>query len=205
VTLLDAAPLLPPAPQLSDARRRLFEVAIGLFGAKSYDAVSVRDLASALGMAPGALYAHVPSKEHLLFELVRLGHETHRDALKLALLDTGAGPEEQIRALTNAHVTLHLEFAALARVTNREVRALSDEHLAEVLRIRAESERMFLDVIERGVRMGAFTVEEPRLAMLAIASMGVRAAEWVTGDLPYTTTQIAGTFADFACHLLKKP
>jgi AcrR family transcriptional regulator len=196
--------LLPRRPDVGDARLRLYEAAIALFGAKSYDSVSVRDLANALGMAPGGIYAHVPSKQHLLFELVRLGHEEHRDRLKEALLSAGASPVDQIRALATAHVRVHLKYPALARVTNREVRALNDEHLAIVLHIRRESERMLLDVIERGTRMEVFQPLHPRLAVLAIAAMGSRAAEWWSPEFENTPDEIADTYAEYALRLLRK-
>ncbi|MCW2615314.1 MAG: TetR family transcriptional regulator, partial [Frankiales bacterium] len=196
--------LLPARPELGEARLRVFEAAIALFGAKSYDSVSVRDLANALGMAPGGIYAHVPSKQHLLFELVRIGHEEHRDRLKEALLGAGPSPQDQLGALTRAHVTVHLEYSALARVTNREARALGEDQLAVVLQVRAESEQMFLDVIDRGVRLGAFDDAQPRLAVLAIAAMGVRAAEWWTPDYPTSVTEIADTYAEYALRLLRK-
>lgn len=199
-----AESLLPARPELGDARLRLYEAAIALFGARSYDAVSVRDLANSLGMAPGGIYAHVPSKQHLLFELVRLGHEEHRDRLKEALLSAGASPVDQIRALATAHVRVHLEYPALARVTNREVRALSEEHLALVLQIRGESERMLLDVIERGARLGVFDPFHPRLAVLAIAAMGGRAAEWWSPDFENSIDEIASTYAEYALRLLRK-
>jgi AcrR family transcriptional regulator len=202
--LTASSELLPDRPEIGDARRRLYEVAISLFGEHGYHAVSVRDLAAELGMVPGALYAHVPSKQHLLYELVRLGHEVHRDHLKEALLGAGADPSDQVRALTRAHVALHLRYSALARVTSRELRALSEEQLADVVRIRTESEQMFLDVIERGIRLGVFGTEQPRLAVLAIGAMGVRAAEWWTPEDPSTPAEIAETYADYALRLLRR-
>jgi AcrR family transcriptional regulator len=201
---VQARSLLPARPELGEAKLRVYEAAIALFGARSYDAVSVRDLANALGMAPGGIYAHVPSKQHLLFELVRLGHEEHRDRLKEALLSAGASPVDQIRALATAHVKVHLEYPALARVTNREVRALSEEHLAMVLRIRSESEHMLLDVIERGTRMEVFDPFHPRLAVLAIAAMGGRAAEWWSPEFETPVDEIAATYAEYALRLLRK-
>lgn len=199
--LLDVA-LLPPTPELSPARRRLYEVAIVLFGDSGFHGVSVRDLAAELGQQPGAIYAHASSKQDLLLSLVTLGTRTHRDALKAALLDTGSDPVEQVMALTRAHVLLHLRYAALARVTNRELRALDDEQRESVAAVRHESEQMFVDVIERGVRRGAFSVAEPGLAVMAIGAMGVRAAEWWTAAADRTAEQVADTYAGFAVRIL---
>ena len=197
-----APALLPPVEGLSDARRRLYEAAVTLFGDRGFHAVSVRDLAAALGQQPGALYAHVASKQELLFELMRLGVHAHRDALKAALLDAGREPEEQVRALTREHVLMHLRFQGLARMTNREARAMSDEERAEVARIRIESQQMFQDVIDRGIRLGRFTPADSELAVIAIGGMGVRAAEWWDPTSPHSPEHIADTYADFAVRLL---
>ncbi|MGZ6804972.1 MAG: TetR/AcrR family transcriptional regulator, partial [Nocardioidaceae bacterium] len=190
--------LLPPVPELTDARRRLYEAAIVLFGDRGFHGVSVRDLAAALGQQPGALYAHVASKQDLLFALVSIGVRAHRDTLKAALLDAGREPADQVLALTTAHVALHLRDSALARVTNRESRALSDDQRDAVLAVRRESEQLFYDVIERGERLGAFHVADPVLAVAGIAAMGVRAADWWTPDGPHTLEQIADTYAGYA-------
>jgi AcrR family transcriptional regulator len=199
---INTTALLPHAPELSDSRRRLFEAAIVLFGDRGFHGVSVRDLASALGQQPGALYGHVTSKQELLFELMTLGIRAHRDELKAALLDAGREPEEQVRALTRAHVLVHLRYQPLARLTNRESRALTDEQRASVALVRGESERMFFDVIERGRGLGTFRADDPLLTVYAIGAMGVRAAEWWTPEVDRTPDQIADTYADFAVRLL---
>lgn len=195
--------VLPADAALSGARLRLFEAALQLFGSRGYHGVSVRDLTSALGQQPGALYAHVPSKQHLLYELMMLGERTHLSSLKDALLSSGPQPEAQIAALARAHVRVHLEHAALARVTSRETSALAPEHLSEVMAVRAQSTQLFLDVIERGVRLGVFAVKEPPLAVKAIGAMGIRAAEWWDADSEYGIDEVVETYAEFAVKLVR--
>jgi AcrR family transcriptional regulator len=197
-----ALTLLPPAPELSESRRRLYETAITLFADQGFHGVSVRDLAAALGQQPGALYGHVASKQELLFELMTLGVRAHRDELKAALLDAGRDPVDQVRALTRAHVMVHVRYQPLARLTNREARALTEEQSAAVATIRRESEAMFVDVIERGCALGAFHVDDPLLAVFAIGAMGLRVAEWWGPQAERTPDQIADTYSDFAVRLL---
>ncbi len=197
-----AAPLLPSRKDLAGARLRLFETALALFGDRGYEAVSVRDLMKELGQQPGALYGHVPSKQHLLYELTCIGHEEQRDRLRDALLDAGREPAEQIRGLTRAHVLAHLTYPALARVTTRESRSLSQEQQLSVLVVRDESIRMFLDVVERGVRLGAFDTEQPLLAVYAVGALGIRAAEWWNAEAPFSAQQVADTYAEYAVRLL---
>ena len=71
-------PVLPPRAQAEGTLRRLYETALRQFADRGFHAVSVRDLTGALGMQPSSLYAHLPSKQHLLGALIRLGHEEHR-------------------------------------------------------------------------------------------------------------------------------
>jgi AcrR family transcriptional regulator len=194
--------LLPAHAGLGDARLRLLEVALEQFGARGYHAVSVRDLMSELGQQPGALYFHFASKEALLFELVKIGLDVHRDLLKAALLDAGRDPHDQVRAVTEAHVRAHLEYPELARVTNRELRALTGEHLAIATAMRTENARILLDVIERGVRLNAFGTDEAFLAVHAIGAMGLRVAEWWTPDSPVSKDHVAITYGEFALKLL---
>lgn len=197
-----AQELLPARPEWSESRRRLFETAIVLFGERGVHGVSVRDLMGALGQQPGALYGHVASKQQLLYELVQVGYDEHRRWISEAMLSAGADPVDQLRAMTRAHVLVHLAYPALAKVTAREARALEDDDRASLSAVLAETERMLLDVVERGVRLGVFHCEQPRLAVTAIGAMGVRAVEWWTEASPFAPEQIAETYADFAVKML---
>ncbi|MEU0545354.1 TetR/AcrR family transcriptional regulator [Nocardia sp. NPDC005978] len=201
---IGAPDLLPAGADLSGTRRRLFETALLQFGEQGYHAVSVRDLATALGLQPGAIYTHVSSKQQLLYELVEMGHRYQRDLLEDVLLGTGPDPVEQVRALARAHVLLHLRYRELAGVTHREFRSLTVEQQQQLYAIRGETERMFLNVIERGVRLGSFTVSDPWLSVAAIGAMGIRAAEWWTPQAPFDADKVADTFAGFAIALLTR-
>lgn len=200
---IDAAGLLPERPELSPARARLFATALVLFGERGYHGVSVRDITDALGQRPGAIYAHVQSKRDLLFELVRIGHVEHRDQLRAALATAGSDPVDQVVAIATAHVRAHLQYRALARITNQEFRFLDDQQVEAVLAIRAETELMMLDAIVRGMALGEFGTADPYLAGQAIASMGVRTAEWWTPESPIPAEQVAAAYAGFAINLLR--
>lgn len=198
----EAGPLLPPRAQAVGTLRRLYEVALTEFGRRGFHAVSVRDLTRALGLQASSLYAHVASKQDLLADLIRIGHEEHRDQLRLALLEAGSEPAEQVAALTRAHVRVHATYALLTRVCNRELASIRDDQRREILAIRLDSERLFLDVIERGQRLGAFAASDPMLAVAAIGAMGMRVAEWWHPDVGVTVDEVADTYAGFAVKLL---
>lgn len=194
--------LLPPTPDSSEARRRVFEAAIVLFGRNGYHGVSVRDIASELGLKPMALYAHVSSKQELLWELMKLGFATHRNRLSEAILDAGSDPVDQIRALCEAHVRVHLEYPALARVTNRESPSLDEQYADELERLRTEASRSFREVVARGQRLGVFADDDQLLLIHAIGGMGTRAPEWWTPELGVDPEAVVRTYGDFAVRIL---
>jgi AcrR family transcriptional regulator len=194
--------LLPPRAQAAGTLRRLYETALLLFGQRGFHAVSVRDLTGAVGLQASSLYAHVASKQHLLGELIRIGHEEHRDQLRLSLLEVGADPAEQIAALTRAHVRVHATYPLLTRVCNRELASIPEDQRDGILAIRLDAERLFLDVIDRGRRLGVFSSADPMLAVAAIGAMGIRVAEWWSPDVGVGVEEVADTYAGFAVKLL---
>jgi AcrR family transcriptional regulator len=197
-----AVGLLPPGVDLKPAKLRLCEVALELFARDTFHAVSIRDIASALGQQPSSIYFHVGSKQDLLYELAQIGHRTHLATVRGALLDAGADPADQLRAVVRAHVRQHLDYPALARVTNRELHALSEGQRASVLELRDQSEQIFRDVIGRGGRLGTFRTTDPFLEAKAIGAMGVRLPEWWTPASAQAPDEIVERYAEFAVKML---
>lgn len=194
--------LLPPRVQVEGTLRRLYETALVLFGQRGFHAVSVRDLTRELGLQASSLYAHVPSKQDLLADLIRIGHEEHRDALRLSLLEASAEPADQIAVLTRAHVRLHATYPLLTKLCNRELSALPDERRDEIVAIRTDAVRLFYDVIERGQRLGVFAQLDPMLTAAAIGAMGIRVAEWWHPRLDVDIETVAETYAAFAVRMV---
>lgn len=60
---------------LGDVQRGLLTSAVRCFAANGFHATTTRDIAEGVGLSPAALYVHFPSKELVLFEIVRTGHE----------------------------------------------------------------------------------------------------------------------------------
>lgn len=194
--------LLPDGLDLTPAKRKLYEVAMQLFGDRGYHAVSLRDIADVLGQQPSAIYFHIDSKLELLFELAMIGHRMHLQAVRDALMDAGRDPRDQLAAVMGAHVTVHLDYPFMARLTNRELRSLAPEQLEEVLTVRRAAEQVSIDVIERGVRMGVFHVDDPFLAARALGAIGIRIPEWWNPDAPERTREeILEAYVSYALKL----
>lgn len=213
--------LLPPLRvSASGTRRRLLETALELFAERGYHGVSVRDITGAVGIKASSLYAHWPSKELLLAELLLLGHREHHDSLRAAVDPPPPSATERLRVLVAAHVRNHANYPLLARVCANDLHGLSGESMTEVLAVRLDVLSLFLDTIEQGTGDGEFEPGDPLLATMAIIGMGMRVANWYGGNraglefapvvdidripqLGYDADQIAETYADFAVRMVR--
>lgn len=194
--------LLPPMAERRGAYESILKTALRLFAERGFGGTSVRDIAATAGVQPATLYAHFPSKDHVLAEIVRIGHEEHFRRLRAALLESRPEPKEQIAALVRAHVEMHAGFPTLAVVANAELHACAPSLITASLELRRQSEQMFLDVIERGIKAGIFNVPNAWLALAVIAGAGLRVAHWYTPAFELTAGELAETYVLFAWRVL---
>jgi AcrR family transcriptional regulator len=99
-----------------DGRRRdILDQAAHLFGARGYAHTSMRDIAAAVGIMPGSVYYHFPSKEALLAAV-------HAEAIDhaIATISTAIAPYtdpwDRMEAAAIAHLNLLLTSGTLAAV-----------------------------------------------------------------------------------------
>ena len=98
----------------SDNRRTLLlDEAARLFGARGYDSTSMRDIATAVGMLPGSLYYHFPSKEDLLVAVYTIGIDQMQEAV-LAAVARESDPWKRLEAAAAAHLSTLLDTSGYA-------------------------------------------------------------------------------------------
>src|SRR5437763_9805397 len=110
---------------MSTRRDDLTRIAARLFAEQGYHGTSTADLAEAMGVQKGSLYAHIESKADLLWEVARAGAEAFHRALDAVPED---GPVvERIRAALRGHLRVVADQLDLATVFTREWRYLDGE------------------------------------------------------------------------------
>jgi TetR/AcrR family transcriptional regulator, cholesterol catabolism regulator len=137
---------------MSARRQELTRAAARLFAEKGYHGTSVGDLAEALGMQKGSLYAHIESKADLLWEVASEGAEAFHAALDEV-------PEEgpvvdRIRAALRGHLRVVADQLDVATVFTREWRYLEGErrdlYVAERRRYEDRLRALFREGREHG-------------------------------------------------------
>jgi AcrR family transcriptional regulator len=194
---------LPEGVTPPGTRGQILREALALYAETGFHGTSIRAIAAKVGINSATLYAHYPSKEQVLAELVRIGHQelTTRLTETLAALPQAAGPIAELAGLVRAHVHLHTDYPLLAVVTNGELHALSPQHAAPALELRATCRRLLVDILERGVKDEDFHVPDLLLAATAIGGIGMQVAQWFGPDQPYSREQVADTYVEFALRI----
>lgn len=197
------APVLPEGVTPPGTRGRILQAALGLFAESGFAGTSIRQIASAVRINSATLYAHYPSKEHVLAELVRIGHEEMHTRLSEVAMRTREGTAaEQLAALVRAHVLVHTDLPMLAVVANSELHVLTQELAEPSLELRGACRGLLHDVLELGIGNGEFGVSALLLAANAISGLGMQVAHWFGPKQGYTREQVADEYAQFALRIV---
>lgn len=173
---------------------RIRAAALRLFADHGYAAVSMRQIASEVGVQAGALYNYIPDKQSLLFDLMR----THMDDLLAARAASPvpADPLGALHAFTRFHIRFHAARAEEVFIAYMELRNLSPGNFAAIERLRHAYETELERILEIGIADGIFDIAEPRIAAMAIIAMLTGVNTWFREGGRLSLDQIEQVYCD---------
>jgi AcrR family transcriptional regulator len=187
---------------LGEVPRRLLTSAVRCFAANGYHATTTRDIAEGVGLSPAALYVHFPSKEVVLFEIIRAGHARVlsyvQDPSVLAL----EGSAERLGAIISLYTAWHARHHVAARVCQMELAGLTAEHYDEVLELRHQTNEYFRDAVTRGVVDGSFADVDVKRVTRAMLSLSIDLVRWYRLEGPDSPDQLGEFYADLALKMV---
>ncbi|MGB3301558.1 TetR family transcriptional regulator [Gordonia sp. (in: high G+C Gram-positive bacteria)] len=197
------ANVAPPdqASKSERTRRRLLDGAMAAFSELGFHGTSTRNIATAAGMSPSAVYMHYKSKEELLYRISKLGHETILGAVSEAAASS-TEPAEQLRAATAEFARYHAQEHVTARVVNYEFAALEPEHRDEIVALREAIDSVFNQILAAGIANKTFHTPHARMAAVAIIGSGIDIARWFRDDGTWTAAQVGEFYGDAALRVV---
>lgn len=157
----------------SPRRSELARVAARLFAEKGYHGTSIGDLAEALGVQKGSLYAHIQGKEDLLYETMRTGAAAFHaalDEIPEQLLAT-----EKLRLALRAHLRVIADQLEVATVFVQEWKYLEGARLEEIVAERRRYEERIRELFREGREQSELRTD---LDEGAAALLFLSAANW---------------------------
>jgi TetR/AcrR family transcriptional regulator, cholesterol catabolism regulator len=135
-------------------RQQIDDVASALFRDRGYAATSVREIARGVDLQGASLYAHVASKEALLWSIVLRVAERFGVAAEAAA--TGPGPASvRLAELVRAHVDIVAGERQDAAVFLQDWRFLDEAHRADIAARRDAYEAVLRGLLMAGTRDGS--------------------------------------------------
>lgn len=191
---------LDPCQEVNDLRRgdrkdQIVAVAKDLFHAKGYHATSVRDIADALGILSGSLYAHISSKEDLLHAIADEAADQFI-AEVTPLLDAAGTAAERLQMAMRKHMQVIAENLSTASVFFHEWRSLDPDRREAIKKKRQQVEAVFRQLIEEGIASGEFGGVDPKFATLLVLSALNWTYQWYSPDGPLGPEEIADKYSE---------
>jgi AcrR family transcriptional regulator len=184
-----------------DAARRLMAAAVESFAKRGYHATTTRDIATAAGMSPAALYVHFRAKSAVLFAISHSGHQRTLTLVQNTITEH-KDPTEAMRALVQQFVAWHAKRHIVARVVQHELTALNPEDYQTIKKLRQTTETLVRDLITKGVETKAFTVPEVHTAARAVLSLGIDVARWYNPKSKPTPEALGKQYAELVLNML---
>jgi TetR/AcrR family transcriptional regulator, cholesterol catabolism regulator len=177
-------------------RQQIENAASGLFRERGYAATSIRDIARALDLQGGSLYAHVASKEDVLWSIVERAADRFDAAADAAAATAGDAPADRLRAMVRAHVRVVTDDVGNAASFLHEWRFLSPVRRSAAEARRDAYEGRYRAVIADGVRLGPFAPTDPAVAARWLLSALNGVASWYRPDGALDPEAIGDQYAD---------
>lgn len=185
-----------PGERKEAGEDKVSRVACRIFRERGYHQTSMRDIATALGWQPSALYYYYPSKEDLLFAIMDAAVSGLTEMVREQIAP-GAPAAEQLRQAVRAHIATIADHLDELSVFLHEMKSLEDPKRREVLIAkRNRYEHIYRDIIHAGIASGEFGEVDPRLARFMILSACNWLYSWYRPEGQYTPEAIALAFCD---------
>ncbi len=207
-----ATPSTPP-----DSRDEILQAAAELFMAYGYTATSIDAVAERLGATKGRIYHHYRSKADLYFD-VQVAAMTRVTAAIEPIAKRPGSAADRLAAMALCHAQILLNELPMQKVAvqglERQLlgsasgQAPASKRLRAVVQLRDDYERMFAEVIDDGIREGAFIDLPPRLATKPFFGVLNWATVWYSPRRlqdAQAVDELAQVLADYAMRGLLKP
>lgn len=167
--------------------------ALRLFAQHGYAAVSMRAIATEVGVQAGALYNYTPDKQTLLFNLMR---DHMEELLAASQDDAAADPLDQLRDFVYFHIRFHADRPDEVFISYMELRNLTPENFTAVEALRRQYEDRLEGILRRGAQSGAFSILDTKIATLAVIAMLTGVNTWFRSGGRLSLDQVIAQYWD---------
>lgn len=185
-------------------REEILKSAIAIVNKKGYEGTTMEEIAAGLLMTKSSLYYYFKNKDDLIFQCHNFVLSKAVKELEECLISqNGKSADETLKKMIEIHMYYAFNQKESFNLIIEPKKAYTDEYLEPVLRLRKHYARLFDEIIERGVKNGEFSVQEPIITRQFILGGLNWVQQWVQPNGRLTIDRITDLFALYILKILK--
>lgn len=155
--------------KITTRKAEIIHIASQLFKEKGYSAVTVRDIADAMGIKASSLYNHIESKQEILSVLVLDLAREFTEGMQL-VLQTMNSPLQKIEQLIKLHIRITVNQSEALAALNNDWMHMQEAEVKEFVSMREAYEEHFRSIIKEGISVGQIQPRHPEVILFSILS-----------------------------------
>ncbi|WP_299110957.1 TetR/AcrR family transcriptional regulator [uncultured Winogradskyella sp.] len=147
-------------------KQEIIRIAAKLFKEKGYSAVTMRDLAKAMGIKAASLYNHINSKQDILKTIIISLAEEFTEGMKL-IQTSDENCIDKLKSIIELHVRISSQnIYGMASLNNDWMHL--EEKLEYYQKLRIDYENDFRNILKEGIVSGEIVNVKPDVMMFSI-------------------------------------
>lgn len=137
---------------MNKTKRKIFETSMKLFAEKGYDATSIEEITSVVGVAKGTLYYHFSSKEELFYFLVEEGMKLLKNSIEIKTSKT-ENTIEKLKAVSVIQLKVIYKYENIITIVLSQMFGTGNRNVFCKDKV-IEYINVIQDIIEEGLEIG---------------------------------------------------
>ena len=180
---------------------KIVETILKLSNKQGFHATSLREISAVSGVSMGSLYSYFDSKDTLLMMILGQVASSVTSVLGSAPPSIKDAPVEHLRWLIEAHIALTEAMLPWFVFAFMEAKSFPPTGRKMAIESEEATEKIFSDVLEKGVKAGAFSIERPGFTAALIKPM---MQDWYVKRSKWRRRNIsAAEYSDWACAFIE--
>lgn len=180
----------------------IIKTAAKLFKEKGFSAVTMRDLATAMGIKAASLYNHISSKQEILKAIIISLAEEFTNGMKL-IKSSNSSNIEKLRQIVILHVNITSKNPYGMASLNNDWMHL-EEQLEYYLELRYTYEFDFIEIIKSGIQSNEITNSNPEIIMFSLLSTLRSLYLWIPKKEDINSAQLSEQLSQVLIHGINK-
>lgn len=155
--------------KFANRKEEIISQASQLFKEKGYSAVTMRDIAKALGIKAASLYNHIEGKQEILSVLILdLANEFTKGMNEI--LGMNKSPLQKIEKLIELHIDITVNQSDALASLNNDWMHMAENDVSNFVSMRESYEENFRNIIKEGISLGQIEPRHPEVILFSILS-----------------------------------